>query len=34
VTFSNLSGQTAKSTVSLIQDGDSNNNWKINSIQF
>jgi limonene-1,2-epoxide hydrolase len=34
VTFRNSSGQTAKSTVSLIQDGDSNNNWKINSIQF
>jgi pSer/pThr/pTyr-binding forkhead associated (FHA) protein/limonene-1,2-epoxide hydrolase len=34
VTFKSASGQTANSKVSLIQDGDSNNNWKINSIQF
>jgi len=34
VMFKNSSGQTASAKVSLIQDGDSNNNWKINSIQF
>jgi pSer/pThr/pTyr-binding forkhead associated (FHA) protein len=34
VTFTNASGQTAKSTVTLIQDSDSNDIWKINSIQF
>ncbi len=34
VTFKNSSGQTANAKVALIQDGDSNNNWKINSIQF
>jgi hypothetical protein len=34
VTFKNSSGQTANAKVTLIQDGDSNNNWKINSIQF
>jgi FHA domain len=34
VTFKNGSGQTASASVALIQDGDSNNNWKINSIQF
>jgi limonene-1,2-epoxide hydrolase len=34
VTFKNSSGQTANAKVMLIQDGDSNNNWKINSIQF
>ncbi len=34
VTFRNASGQMAKATVSLIQDVDSNNNWKIDGIQF
>jgi len=34
VTFENSSGQTASAKVALIQDGASNNNWKINSIQF
>jgi len=34
VTFRNSSGQTASAKVSLIQDEDSNNNWKISSIQF
>jgi limonene-1,2-epoxide hydrolase len=34
VTFENGSGQTASAKVALIQDGASNNNWKINSIQF
>lgn len=34
VAFRNSSGQTASAKVALIQDGDSNNNWKINSIQF
>ncbi len=34
MTFKNSSGQTASAKVALIQDGDSNNNWKINSIQF
>jgi limonene-1,2-epoxide hydrolase len=34
VTFKNSSGQTASAKVALIQDGASNNNWKINSIQF
>lgn len=34
VTFTSSSGQTASAKVSLIQDGDSNDNWKINSIQF
>ena len=34
MTFRNSSGQTASAKVALIQDGDSNNNWKINSIQF
>ena len=34
VTFKNSSGQTASAKVALIQDGDGNNNWKINSIQF
>jgi limonene-1,2-epoxide hydrolase len=34
VTFRNASGQTARATVSLIQDVDSNNNWKIDGIQF
>lgn len=32
--FKNNSGQTANAKVALIEDGDSNNNWKINSIQF
>ena len=34
MTFKNSSGQTASAKVALIQDGDNNNNWKINSIQF
>ena len=34
VTFTTASGQTAKSTVTLIQDSDSNDIWKISSIQF
>jgi len=34
VTFKNSSDQIASAKVALIQDGDSNNNWKINSIQF
>lgn len=34
VTFKTSSGQTANASVALVQDGDSNNNWKINSIQF
>jgi limonene-1,2-epoxide hydrolase len=34
VTFRNASGQMAKATVSLIKDVDSNNNWKIDGIQF
>jgi limonene-1,2-epoxide hydrolase len=34
VMFKNSSGQTANAKVALIQDGASNNNWKINSIQF
>jgi limonene-1,2-epoxide hydrolase len=34
MTFKTSSGQTASAKVALIQDGDSNNNWKINSIQF
>ena len=34
VTFINSSGQAASAKVALIQDGDGNNNWKINSIQF
>jgi hypothetical protein len=34
LTFMNASGQTANAKVSLIQDGESNNNWKVNSIQF
>ena len=34
MTFKNSSGQTANAKVALIQDGNSNNNWKINSIQF
>ena len=34
VIFKNSSGQTANAKVALIQDGESNNNWKINSIQF
>ena len=34
VMFKNSSGQTASASVALIQDGNSNNNWKINSIQF
>jgi limonene-1,2-epoxide hydrolase len=34
VTFINSSGQAATAKVALIQDGDGNNNWKINSIQF
>jgi limonene-1,2-epoxide hydrolase len=33
MTFRNSSGQTASAKVALIQDGDSNNNWKINSLQ-
>jgi len=33
VTFKNSSGQATSAKVSLIQDGDNNNNWKINSIQ-
>lgn len=33
VTFTNSTGQTASAQVSLIQDGESNNIWKINSIQ-
>ena len=31
--FKSSSGQTISAKVALIQDGDSNNNWKINSIQ-
>jgi FHA domain len=31
--FKSSSGQTVSAKVALIQDGDSNNNWKINSIQ-
>lgn len=31
--FKSISGQTISAKVALIQDGDSNNNWKINSIQ-
>jgi limonene-1,2-epoxide hydrolase len=34
VTFINSSGQAATAKVALIEDGDGNNNWKINSIQF
>jgi pSer/pThr/pTyr-binding forkhead associated (FHA) protein/limonene-1,2-epoxide hydrolase len=34
LTFTNASGQIAKSTVTLIQDSNSNDIWKINSIQF
>jgi limonene-1,2-epoxide hydrolase len=34
VTFKNSSGQKANAKVTLVQDGESNNNWKINSIQF
>ena len=34
VTFKSSSGQTASAKVALIQEGESNNNWKINSIQF
>jgi limonene-1,2-epoxide hydrolase len=34
VTFINSSGQAASAKVALIQEGDGNNNWKINSIQF
>jgi pSer/pThr/pTyr-binding forkhead associated (FHA) protein/limonene-1,2-epoxide hydrolase len=34
MTFKTSSGQTANAKVALIQDGDSNNNWKIDSIQF
>jgi limonene-1,2-epoxide hydrolase len=34
VNFTTASGQTAKSTVTLIQDSDSNDIWKISSIQF
>ena len=34
VAFKDSSGQIANAKVSLIQDGASNNNWKINSIQF
>jgi limonene-1,2-epoxide hydrolase len=34
VTFKTTSGQTANAKVALVQDGDSNNNWKIDSIQF
>jgi limonene-1,2-epoxide hydrolase len=34
VTFKSSSGQTASAKVALIQEGESSNNWKINSIQF
>jgi hypothetical protein len=34
VKFLNSSGQAATAKVALIEDGDGNNNWKINSIQF
>jgi hypothetical protein len=34
VVFKTSSGQIASAKVALIQDGDSTNNWKINSIQF
>ena len=34
VIFKTSSGQIASAKVVLIQDGDSNNNWKIDSIQF
>jgi hypothetical protein len=34
VMFRNASGQIATSTVTLIQDSNSNDIWKINSIQF
>lgn len=33
VMFRNATGQTANLTVSLVQDSDSNNDWKIDSIQ-
>ncbi|MGZ3628727.1 MAG: FHA domain-containing protein [Ktedonobacteraceae bacterium] len=33
VTFKNSSGQAASAKVTLIEDGESNNNWKIYSIQ-
>ncbi len=33
VTFKNSSGQAANAKVTLIEDGESNNNWKIYSIQ-
>lgn len=34
MTFKNSSGQIASAKVALIEDGENNNNWKINSIQF
>ena len=34
LTFRNATGQTAKATVHLTQVSNSNNNWKIDSIQF
>ena len=34
VTFKNSSGQIASAKVALIEDGENNNNWKIDSIQF
>jgi pSer/pThr/pTyr-binding forkhead associated (FHA) protein len=34
VSFKNSSGQIARAKVALIEDGENNNNWKINSIQF
>jgi limonene-1,2-epoxide hydrolase len=34
VVFKTSSGQIASAKVALVQDGDSTNNWKINSIQF
>jgi pSer/pThr/pTyr-binding forkhead associated (FHA) protein/limonene-1,2-epoxide hydrolase len=34
LTFKSAAGQTATAKVSLIQDGESSNSWKINSIQF
>jgi len=34
VIFKNSSGQIASAKVALIEDGENNNNWKIDSIQF
>ena len=34
MTFTTSAGQIINAKVALIQDGNSNNNWKINSIQF